>query len=331
MPKHHLLIGLASIGAVAVVGLAGCGDAGRTGLPDPSGELDVGKVTAVRLDDDGYAVRTFPAEENTIYTLYAAGAQAEFAASPHLGDDEHVGPVATAGYSTVFDAEIVIRGEPGATVDVGLHYSVTEVVPLGGTVAGELAIGECRGHELASGGVDEIVAVLESDADDLIAEADFDVEPVGSDDDGNPVYRTSNDSYLGDDTGVYYDVCNAGAQSAGYRVSSREHLDPGEQPSLVPAVDGDRTTLTGTLPPGGVAVHTLTVPAGYDLYVEVGPEDALDVELAVFPQGVEQRHDFAVVGEPEWLRLPLLPADGQVRLEVRAVGGTGGSYELAIH
>jgi hypothetical protein len=78
-------------------------------------------------------------------------------------------------------------------------------------------------------------------------------------------------------------------------------------------------------------VHTLAVPAGYDLYVEVTPADSLDVEIVVFAGGEVQHHRFAGVGQPEWLRVFRQPVDGEARVEVRAVGGTAGTYELRIH
>ncbi len=312
----------ARCGAVAVVGvlvLAGCGVVEgvlpEAGLPPSGGHLGTGTVTEVRLDDDGVAVRTFDAAENTLYTAAAAGAEVTFL-DPAFAEDTVPG-VPVVAYPTVLDAQLVVRGEPGATVPVGLHVGDAVDAGLGEEVSGTLALGQCAGHLVATSGVDAVAVTVEGEG--LVTAPDDDVAVTR--DGGTDVVDTTGGDRFG------YRVCGTAAEPRPYRLTTAQRTAPGEQPVAPAAVDG-RYRVTGTLPPGGVAVHTVTVPPGYEVYVEAHPDDGLDVDLVLAPGPDEEVVAFAVRGQPEHVGPPASPEARTVPLVVRAADGTSGGYEL---
>ncbi len=306
-------------GAVAAVGalaLAGCGVVPR-GLPPSGGHLALGSVTEVRLDDDGLAVRTFDAAENTLYTAAAVGAELTFP-DPAFAEDTVAG-VPVVAYPTVLDARLVVRGEPGATVPVGLHTGDAADVGLGEEVGGTLALGQCTGHLVATSGVSAVAVTVEGEglvtapADDLTV----------TDDGGTDVVDTRGGNRFG------YRVCGTSAAPREYVLRTVQRPGPGEEPVVPAAVDG-RSRVAGTLPPGGVAVHSVTVPPGYEVYLEVRPDDGLDADLVLAPGPDEEVAGFAVRGQPESARAAVRPEARTETVEVRAADGTSGGYELVV-
>jgi hypothetical protein len=296
--------------------LAGCGPV-ELGLPPSGGHLATGTVTEVRLDDDGVAVRTLDAAENTLYTAAAVGGEVDFA-DPAFAEDTVPG-VHVVAYPTVLDARLVVRGEPGATVLVGLHTDGAGDAGLGEEVGGTLALGECAGHLVATSGVDAVAVTVEGEGLGTAPDDDRTVTEDG----GTDVVDTRDvDRFV-------YRVCGTTAGPQVYVMRTAHHTAPGEAPVAPAAVDG-RPRVTGTLPPGGVAVHAVTVPPGYEVYVEARPDDGLDVDVVLAPGPDAWTGEFAGRGQPESVSPPAAPEARTVTLEVRAADGTSGGYELAV-
>ena len=95
------------------------------------------------------------------------------------------------------------------------------------------------------------------------------------------------------------------------------------------AVDG-RSRVAGTLPPGGVAVPSSTVPPGYEVYLEVRRDDGLDAGLVLAPGPDEEVAGFAVRGQPGSARVAVRPEARTETVEVSAADGTSGGYELVV-
>ncbi|MGY1742169.1 MULTISPECIES: hypothetical protein [unclassified Blastococcus] len=282
-------------GLLAVaLGLAACG--GPPSLPDAAAHVEVESVTEVRLNGDGRAVLTFSSEENHGYLVYAVGATAAFANSGEV----EAGVELTWYSLPESEAEIVVRGEPDAEVLVSLQLLDGADVPLGGSTVQELAIGDCANHWLNTGGVDELVAVLTGDVDRLTSEQGYvssQEERIEqrADADGNPVFTTT-----GSD-GFSYRVCNTSDAPASYELRTAEQLEPGEEATPPPSVDG-QPSVSGTVPAGEVRVHRVFVPAGYEALVLVEPDPEFDVEFRSYDAGGGYGHlASAIRGEAEYV------------------------------
>lgn len=321
--------------ALAVVLAAGAGtalvvlgDGDGAGTPAPSGQLALGDVTEVELDDEGRAVRTFAAEEHVEYLVHTPDGGAAFLppASTHA-------PVTIPGaaYSLPEPAAgVLVTGEPGATVRVWLQTLEVVEPALPGEVSGRLAPGDCVDVSTATGGVPRIAVGVTGTSEAV--EWGFDGEhpdeaaaQIGTDAAGNPVFDVSDRSALG------YRVCNTGAETAGWELTVAEHVEPGESPSPPPTVDG-ADEVTGELVPGVPVSHEVTVPAHRSVSVTVWPGVGADFDarLTVTDQGQQQVVDrFPEPGSAEFADLRGGDADRVVGIEVVAVSG-GGSYRITV-
>ncbi|MGY1771895.1 hypothetical protein [Blastococcus sp. SYSU D00813] len=299
-------------------------DGDGAGTPAPSGELALGDVTEVRLDDDGQAVRTFAAEEHETYLVHTADGDAAFL--PPAGSDAVPGLVG-ANYSVPEDAApVLVTGEPGATVEVWLHTLGRGDVPVPGEASGELAAGDCVSHWVSTDGLPDVVLAVTADSADVVW------GPEGPDEDATPQVATDRAGHpvfdVADDEGLNYGVCNLGSGPAAYELTAAEHLEPGEAPSVPPTVDGSDEA-AGELVPGVPVSHLVTVPAGRYVFVTVWPGVGADFDarLTVVDQGQEQVVDQFRSRDAEFVEFRGGDTDRVVGIRVEAVSG-GGSYRI---